>query len=89
MTIRTTRKSVTFTRPFAFDGIDGVHPPGAYDVDTDEEMIENLSFVAWRRIATSIHLPKGGAVQMHRIDPVELDANLMSDAGLTIGTSPK
>lgn len=80
MTTRTARTTVTFTRRFAFDGIEGEHPPGTYDVDTDEELIEDLSFLAWRRVATAIHLPKGGAMQMHRIDPAELDANLAADA---------
>ena len=73
MTIRTTRKTVTFTRPFALAGIDGVQPAGTYDVDTDEETIDDVSFLAWRRVATMIHLRKDGATQVHRIDPAELE----------------
>ncbi len=49
MTIRTTTKTVTFTQPFHFDSIDGVQPPGAYEVGTDEELIEDVSFLAYRR----------------------------------------
>src|SRR5437763_2660567 len=37
MTSRTTRKTVTFRQPFALRGVDGTQPPGAYDIDTDEE----------------------------------------------------
>jgi hypothetical protein len=50
------RKTVTFTRPFNLTGIDGVQPAGAYEVFTDEELIDDLSFVAYRRVATAMHL---------------------------------
>jgi hypothetical protein len=84
MTIRTTTTTVTFTQPSSFDGIDGVLPPGQYEVDTDEELIENLSFLAYRRVATTLRLRRDGATQVHTIDPVELEANLLRDAGHTI-----
>lgn len=84
MTMRTTRKTVTFTRPFHLCGIDGLQPAGAYDVDTDEELIEDLSFAAWRRVATMIHLRRAGVTQVYRIDPVHLDASLLRDAGMTV-----
>lgn len=84
MTTRTARRTVTFTRPFRLEGIAGVQSPGSYQVDTDEESIDNLSFIAWRRIGTSIHLTRDGAISVHRIDPVDLDASLLQDAGLTV-----
>ena len=84
MTMRTTRKTVTYMRPFHLDGIDGLQPAGAYDVDTDEELIEDLSFAVWRRVATMIHLRGAGVTQVYRIDPVDLDASLLRDAGMTI-----
>ena len=56
MTIRTTRKTVTFARPFSLGGVDGVQPPGSYDIDTDEEQIDSLTHLAWRRVATTIQL---------------------------------
>jgi hypothetical protein len=84
MTTRTDRRTVTFTQPFHLDGIDGLQPPGAYLVDTDEETIDELSFIAWRRIATMIHIRRNGTDQVFRIDPVELDAGLMRDSGKTV-----
>jgi hypothetical protein len=84
MTTRTTRTTVTFARPFSLKGVDGIQPAGVYDVDTDEELIDDLSFLAYRRVATTIHLQKDGAMQVYRIDPVELDARLLRDAGVTI-----
>jgi hypothetical protein len=83
VTGRTTRKAVTFTRPFALSGIDGTQPPGIYDVDTDEESVDSLSIVAYRRIATFIRVRRNGDTQVFPIDPVELDAALMRDAGQT------
>ena len=57
MTIRTTRKSVTFGHPFCLSAIDAVQPSGTYTIDTDEELIDGLSFLAYRRIATLLHRP--------------------------------
>jgi hypothetical protein len=56
MTVRTSRKTVTFTRPFSVSGIDEVQPPGTYPVETDEELLPGVSFPAYRRVATLICL---------------------------------
>jgi hypothetical protein len=84
MTGRTAHKTVTFSQPFTLGGVDGLLAPGVYDVDTDEETIENLSFLAWRRVATTIRVHRNGVTETHRIDPVELDATLLRDAGRTV-----
>jgi hypothetical protein len=80
MTTRTTDKSVKFIRPFAFGDADGSYPAGEYLVQTDEEIIEGPSFVAWRRVATKIHLRREGRTQVHAIEPAELDLLLSKDA---------
>jgi len=49
MTIRTIRRIISFLRPFYLKGVDRVLPPRDYDVVTDEELIEGLSFSAYRR----------------------------------------
>lgn len=85
MTTRTTRKTVTFTRSFVL-GDAGTQAPGTYEVDTDEELIDGLSFVAYRRVATLIKLRRGGATEVFKVNPAELDAALMLDAGLTVGS---
>jgi len=78
---RTTRTTVTFAHPFRLKGVDGVHRAGAYAVDTDEDLIDGLSFLSWRRVATMIHLRSAdGATEVHRLDPAELDAALRRDA---------
>lgn len=84
MTMRISRKSVTFRRPFSLSGIDEVQPAGTYTVETNEELIEGLSFPAWRRTATVLllrHAPgSGGTSQDLDIDPRELEAVQESDA---------
>src|SRR5215207_1394253 len=76
--MRTTRESVTFERPFSLYTLDGMQPAGTYIVEIDEELIEGLSFLAYRRVATTIYLPlhhRGpGSVQAVRVEPRELAA---------------
>jgi hypothetical protein len=83
MTVRTSKKTVTFRRPFVLGDIDEGLPAGAYSVETDEELIEGLSFPVWRRILTVIHLHPypghPGLTQTLTIDPNELNAALGRD----------
>jgi hypothetical protein len=85
MTVRTSRKSVTFTQPFSLSGIEGVQPAGTYTVETDEELLPGLSFPAYRRIATLIFLRSrgGGAIveEVVNTNPLELQAAKAKDAG--------
>lgn len=79
----TTKKSVTFTHPFTLGDFDEVLQPGSYDVETDQELIEGLSFQAYRRVLTVIHLPAvSGDRTLTRaltIDPDDLDAAIQRD----------
>jgi hypothetical protein len=83
MMVRTSKKTVTFRRPFVLGGFDEVLPAGAYSVETDEELLEGISFPAYRRILSLIHLhPKPGRpglTQTLTVDPNELDAALERD----------
>jgi hypothetical protein len=81
MTVRTSRKSVTFTQPFSLSGIDEVQPAGTYTVVTDEELLPGLSFPAYRRVATLIVLRSRGVEEVVSIDPLELQAAQERDAG--------
>jgi hypothetical protein len=76
--MRTTRESITFYRPFSLSAVDEVQPAGTYTVEIDEELIEGLSFLAYRRVATTIYLPLHpgghGSVQAIKVDPRELTA---------------
>ncbi len=81
---RTTHSSVNFLHPFSLAGVDGVQPAGTYAIETVEETLDNLSFVAYRRISTTIVLPAVGSPSRQRqvvtIDPQDLEAALERDA---------
>jgi len=78
MTVRTNSKTVTFVHPFLLKGVDRILAAGDYQVVTDEELIEELSFPVYRRVATLIFVPaKSGSastVEMVTIDPQDLQA---------------
>lgn len=78
MTTRSRSKSVAFNHPFALKGVDRTLPPGDYRVVTDEELIEELSFPVYRRVATMIFVPgasrHASSIEMVTIDPQELKA---------------
>lgn len=73
-----------FEKAFTLGDLDEVLPPGSYQVETDEELIGDLSFRAYRRIMTVIHLRpnpgKPGLARTLTVDPAELDAALTRDA---------
>ena len=83
MNNRTTRKTIRFHSAFSLPGFDVPLPPGEYLVEHDEEPIEAGSRLAWRRVATFIHLPaisvRGLLQQMVPIDPAFLEAALEQD----------
>jgi hypothetical protein len=76
MTKRTSSKTVSFARPFLLKGVDRVLAAGQYKVTTDEELIEELSFPVYRRVATMIFVPadsqNSSSVEMVAIDPRDL-----------------
>ena len=77
MTTRTRRKLMSFAQPFLLHATDSLLPAGTYNVDIDEELIDGLSFLAYRRTATWIHLPsittKSGISEMILVQPSELE----------------
>jgi hypothetical protein len=87
MSERTRRELVTFLHPFSLAGVEGQQAPGTYTVETIEEPIEGLSFVAYRRLSTTIVLPSpqygAASRQAVAIDPLDLEAARKRDAELT------
>lgn len=91
MLFRTTSRTVTFRMPFSIAAVERELPAGAYLVETDEELIQGLSFPAYRRVATLLQIPSRGAsggLQSVPVDPEELDAALVRDA-LAHGTAER
>ena len=79
MTMRSRREMVHFRHPFRIKGIDRQLAPGAYEVITDEEMIEGLSFPSFRRVATMIMVP-GAPPQRAAMEMISISAVDLSDA---------
>jgi hypothetical protein len=83
MAIRTTRTTISFSQQFKLRDVDDIQPAGDYLLDTDEELIEGLSRLAYRRVATLLHLPSTshpqGRTEVLSVSPAELDAALEKD----------
>jgi len=80
MRTRTTSKTVIFAQPFIVDAADGEQPPGIYTVETEEELLESVSFPAYRRVATVMHChSNSGVVRYVNIEPRALVAALARD----------
>ena len=98
MFTRTNRTTVVFSKPFLLKGVDRILPPGDYQVVTDEELIDGLSFPVYRRVSTMIFVPaKSGhassSVEMVTIEPRDLRSaqdldNATDTAPVTAATLP-
>ena len=94
MTDRVSRAAVTFAQPFFVEGVGRDQPAGTYEVETVEEPIEGLSFLAYRTVSTSIVIPRSGGgkhdFQMARIAAsVVQAARLETDKHTGVGTDTR
>jgi hypothetical protein len=78
MLTRTKRVTLTFRHPFSLKGVERRLAPGQYEVVTDEELIGELSFPVYRRVATLLFLPAQAhlpsTIEMVNVDPADLAA---------------
>jgi len=77
MIMRTTISTVTVKEPFLLTGIAGNQPAGNYEIELQEQLIDNTAFLAYRRMSTQIRLQQQEAhldypLQMP-IDPAQLE----------------
>jgi hypothetical protein len=79
MTTRSRRETVHFRHPFLIKGIDRQLPAGAYEIITDEEMIEGLSFPSFRRVATMMMVP-GAAPRHASMEMIAIGSTDLADA---------
>lgn len=81
---RSITRTLQFRHPFKIPGLDEVQPSGDYLVDIDEELLEGLSFMAYRRTSARLHLPEVGArtatTHVVALSPTELDTLTARDA---------
>lgn len=82
MQMRTTRTTVSFRRPFRLAGEEADLPAGDYDFIVEEELIQGLSFEAYRRTASFLMVRTpgvSGGSEMRPVEPRDLDAALERD----------
>lgn len=84
MAARTSEMTVTFRHPFMMDAFDKPQPAGTYRLVIEEETIEGVSFLAYRRKSTMLHIPAAtGSTslgEIYFVTAAELAAALEEDA---------
>ena len=90
---RVTQSSVTFLNSFSLGGLDGEQSAGTYAIETTEVPIERPSFVAYRRVSTTITLPALGKASLSRqvadLIAALREADSSADASIRLKTSAK
>ena len=85
MTTRSRKETMVFTHPFCLKGVDRTLPEGTYEILSEEELIEGLSFPCYRRVGTFIIAPGAAPYQssteMIEISPLDLADAQRIDAG--------
>jgi hypothetical protein len=87
MTMRSRRETLSFKHPFRIKGIDRLLSAGDYEVITDEELIEGLSFPSFRRVATMIMVP-GAPPRSSSIEMISISSTDLSDAQRNDASAP-
>ena len=81
--MRTAETAITFRHPFVLTALEATQLAGTYRLVVEEEEIPGLSFFAFRRTATLLHLPTLSATsdthQVVNVDPVEWAAVVEAD----------
>jgi hypothetical protein len=83
---RTRAEDVTFAHPFTLHGESARFPAGAYTVATEEELIQGLSFPAYRRVATTLSAAgdrSGSFAGVTEVDPRALAQARREDLAAT------
>ena len=88
MTVRSRRETITFKHPFRIKGVDRLLSAGAYEVITDDEMIEGLSFAVFRRVATMIMVP-AAAPRSSTMEMLSISSIDLSDAQRIDASAPR
>lgn len=80
MNIRSSTTQVTFAHPFTLSGYADMLPAGNYNVLIEEELLQGLSFEAYRRTSTHMMVTgQAGRVEMRPITEKDLEAAIGRD----------
>ena len=87
MTTRSRRETIHFKHSFRIKGVDRLLPAGAYEVITDDEVIEGLSFPCFRRVATLMVIP-GAAPRSSTMEMISISSVDLADARRENASAP-
>lgn len=77
---RITTSIVAFSHPFLIPGHEGELPAGRYEFLVEEELVQGLSFEAYRRTGSWLMVGgSGGSREMRAVSPSDLKAVLEHD----------
>lgn len=79
---RTIRRKLIFRHAFQLAAVGHTLPAGEYELISDEEMIEGLSFPVYRRVSSWIMAPtknSSGSIEMIAVDPKDIEAAQVHD----------
>ena len=83
MFTRSTRSMVTFSNPFEVGNSEDEYPPGTYEIVVEEDLLQGLSFDAYRRTATFLMVQgrgsRAGQTTMHMITQEDLERAIVRD----------
>lgn len=85
MELRSNTMTVTFRQSFCLPGHDAPFPAGTYEVLSEDERLDGLTFEAFRRVATFLRITGNGAssgrTELQPVSQQDLDAALLADQG--------
>lgn len=86
MLTRTRIETVTLKRPFRISGLADDQPAGEYVVETNEELLTGVSFIAYRRVKVLMHLKarksRPDLTETVWLEPDEFDSVLDRDSAI-------
>ena len=84
MLSKTSESIVTFHHPFSIGNAISNHPAGSFRVMKEEELIEGLSYTAYRAVSISLQMPaigaRGAVQQFVEVSGHDLDVALDADS---------
>lgn len=83
--MRSTCVTLTFRSAFRLPGYDMPFPAGTYEVLSEDERLDGLSFEAFRRVATFLRITgrdgASGRTELFPVSQQDLDAAILADQG--------
>lgn len=79
MNTRSTRSTVKFFHPFTLKGQSEVLPAGDYEILVEEELLQDMNFLGYRKTATYLMVAGKGRTEMREISGRDLEVVLSRD----------